>query len=128
VLFSNTIIGCHKGTCCATPLAQKEESLNSAIANQTQGQVEQGYFASLPGENQVSGVEVKTVHEATGSAAPVPSVEKWSHEAMANMRPERMQKLKVASNSGQNPGFEFLQKCWDDPAKADCDQEIAGEV
>ncbi len=33
------------------------------------------------------------------------------------MRPERMQKLKVAANSGQNPGFEFLQECWsDDPA------------
>jgi hypothetical protein len=26
---------------------------------------------------------------------------------------------KVAGNSGQNPGFEFLQKCWnDDPAIA----------
>jgi hypothetical protein len=39
-----------------------------------------------------------------------------------------MQKLKVAANSGQNLGFDFLQECWDDPAKADCDQEIAGEV
>ncbi|QHG20301.1 hypothetical protein [Nostoc sp. ATCC 53789] len=30
---------------------------------------------------------------------------------------ERMQKLKVAGNSGQNPGFELLQECWnDDPA------------
>ncbi|MDZ7969665.1 MAG: hypothetical protein RM368_32780 [Nostoc sp. DedSLP03] len=27
-----------------------------------------------------------------------------------------MQKLKAAGNSGQNPGFEFLQECWDDPA------------
>jgi hypothetical protein len=28
-----------------------------------------------------------------------------------------MQKLRVAANSGQNPGFEFLQECWnDDPA------------
>ncbi len=33
------------------------------------------------------------------------------------MRPERMQKLKVAANSGQNPGLDFLQECWsDDPA------------
>ncbi|QHG20721.1 hypothetical protein GJB62_31645 (plasmid) [Nostoc sp. ATCC 53789] len=33
------------------------------------------------------------------------------------MRPERMQKLKAAGNSGQNPGFEYLQECWsDDPA------------
>jgi hypothetical protein len=28
-----------------------------------------------------------------------------------------MQKLKVGANSGQNPGFDFLQECWeDDPA------------
>ncbi|WP_334778233.1 hypothetical protein [Nostoc sp.] len=28
-----------------------------------------------------------------------------------------MQKLKVAANSGQNPGFEYLLSCWsDDPA------------
>ncbi|MEA5605520.1 hypothetical protein [Nostoc sp. UHCC 0252] len=47
---------------------------------------------------------------------------------MSNMRLERMQKLKVAANSGQNPEFEFLQECWDDPAKADCDQEVTGEV
>ncbi len=32
------------------------------------------------------------------------------------MRPERMQKLKVAGNSGQNPAFDFLHECWDDPA------------
>ncbi|MBN3888838.1 MAG: hypothetical protein HWQ43_06565 [Nostoc sp. JL31] len=32
------------------------------------------------------------------------------------MRPGRMQKLKVAANSGQNQGFEFLQECWEDPA------------
>lgn len=29
-------------------------------------------------------------------------------------RPERMQKLKLAANSGQNPGFDFLQECWND--------------
>ncbi|MEJ6486908.1 hypothetical protein N0Y54_37580 [Nostoc punctiforme UO1] len=27
-----------------------------------------------------------------------------------------MQKLKVASISVQNPGFEFSKECWDDPA------------
>ncbi|NEU84374.1 hypothetical protein G1O98_36690 [Nostoc sp. UIC10630] len=33
------------------------------------------------------------------------------------MRQSRMQKLQVAANSGQNPGFEYLQECWnDDPA------------
>ncbi|MFS0518995.1 hypothetical protein ACEYW6_30465 [Nostoc sp. UIC 10607] len=36
---------------------------------------------------------------------------------LSNLRPERMQKLKVAANFGQNPGFDFLQECWeDDPA------------
>ncbi|MBD2247991.1 hypothetical protein [Nostoc sp. FACHB-888] len=71
-------------------------------------------------ENSVSGVEVKAVDEGESSAAPVTSAEKWSHEAIvarSNARPERMQKLKVAANSGQNPGFDFLQECWnDDPA------------
>ncbi|MEH1918261.1 hypothetical protein [Nostoc sp.] len=70
-------------------------------------------------ENSVSSVEVKAIDEGESSAAPVPSAEKWSHESIAarsNARPERMQKLKVAVNSGQNPGFDFLQECWDDPA------------
>jgi hypothetical protein len=51
------------------------------------------------------------------SATPAPSAEKWSHEAIvarSNLRPERMQKLKVAANSGLNPGVEYLQECWDD--------------
>ncbi|MHC5763695.1 hypothetical protein [Nostoc sp.] len=112
--------GCHEGGYSAAPVAQNEKSLNSAIANQTQEEVEQGYSASLSGENQVSGLEVKVDHEGEGSAAPVPSAEKWSNEAIvarANARPERMQKLKVAANSGENPGFEYLQECWnDDPA------------
>ncbi|WP_243458647.1 hypothetical protein [Nostoc sp. UIC 10630] len=89
-----------------------------AIANQTQGQVEQGYSATLLVENSVSGEEVKAIHEGESSAAPV--TEKWSHEAIvarSNMRQSRMQKLQVAANSGQNPGFEYLQECWnDDPA------------
>ncbi|MBD2731592.1 hypothetical protein H6G96_36245 [Nostoc sp. FACHB-892] len=117
----------HEDTCSAAPVAQNEKSLNSAmpaagvaIANQTPGQVEHGYSGLLLGENQVSGVEVKGCYEGEDSAAPVPNPEKWSHEAIvarANARPERMQKLKVAGNSGQNPGFDFLQECWnDDPA------------
>ncbi|MHC5915340.1 MAG: hypothetical protein ACYTXE_31085 [Nostoc sp.] len=110
---------CYGGTCSAAPVAQNEKSLNSAmpaagvaIANQTPKLVEQG--------NSASGVEVKADHEGEGSAASVPNPEKWSHEAIvarSNMRPERMQKLKVAANSGQNPGFDFLQECWNaDPA------------
>ncbi|MHC5772151.1 MAG: hypothetical protein ACYTXI_42930 [Nostoc sp.] len=59
-------------------------------------------------ENSVSGVEIKAVDEGESSAAPVLSAEKWSHEAIvarSNVRPERMQKLNVVANSGQNPGF-----------------------
>ncbi|MEJ6486952.1 hypothetical protein N0Y54_37810 [Nostoc punctiforme UO1] len=112
--------GCYEGTGYAAPVAQNEKSLISAIANQTQGQVEQSNSASLSGENSLSSVEIKSVDEGESSATPVPNPEKWSHEAIvarANARPERMQKLKVAANSGQNPGFEFLQDCWnDDPA------------
>ncbi|MBG1260462.1 hypothetical protein [Nostoc commune] len=116
---SNTIIGCHEGTCSAAPIAQNEFSLNSAIANQTQEQVEQASPAMFTAENSVLGGEVKAVHEGTCSAAPVSNPEKWSHKAIvarASARPERMQKLKVAANSGQNPGFDFLQECWDDTA------------
>jgi hypothetical protein len=117
----------HEGESSAAPIAQDEKSLNSAmpaagvaIANQIQGQVEQGNPTSLLVENSVLGVEIKAVHEDTCSAVPVPSAEKWSSEAIvarSNLRPERMQKLKVAANSGQNPGLDFLQECWnDDPA------------
>ena len=119
---------CHEGTCSAAPVAQNEKSLNSAmpaagvaIAHQThgQGQVKQGNPTSLLVENSVSGEGVKADHEGTDSAAPVTSADKWSHEAIvarANARPERMQKLKVAANSGENPGLGFLQECWNDPA------------
>ncbi|MEH2355937.1 MAG: hypothetical protein V7K28_22605, partial [Nostoc sp.] len=57
--------------------------------------------------------------EGKSCAAPAPSSEKWSHEAIvarSNVRPERMQKLKLAENSGQNPGFDFLLSCWNNPA------------
>ncbi|WP_242065010.1 hypothetical protein [Nostoc sp. FACHB-133] len=108
----------HEGICSAAPVAQNEKSLNSAIADQ---KIEPSCLsAELRTENSVSGVEIKAVDEGESSGAPVPSPEKWSHEAIiarANMRPGRMQKLKLAANSGQNPGFEFLQDCWsDDPA------------
>ncbi|MCC5624889.1 hypothetical protein [Nostoc sp. CHAB 5715] len=95
----------HEGDSSAAPIAQNEFSSSSAIANQAQAQVEQVYSASLSGENQVSGVEVKADKESESSAPPVPQTEKWSHEAIvarANMRPERMQKLKVATNSVQS--------------------------
>jgi hypothetical protein len=117
----------NEGICSAASLAQNEKSLNSAmpaagvaIANQAQGQAEAGNPASLLVENSVSGVEVKTVDEGESSAASVISAEKWSHEAIvarANVRPVRREKLNRAANSGENPGFDFLQECWnDDPA------------
>ncbi|QHG20718.1 hypothetical protein [Nostoc sp. ATCC 53789] len=108
----------HKEICSAASVAQNEKPSISAIANQTEGQVEQDYSASLPEENQVSGVEVKAAHEGEASAAPV--TEKWSHEAIvarSNMRTVRREKLNRAANSGENPGVEFLQECCnDDPA------------
>ncbi|MDM9580218.1 hypothetical protein [Nostoc sp. GT001] len=155
---------CHEGACSAAPVAQNKSSDKEAIANQIQGQVEQGQSAFLPGENQVSDVEMKADHKGTGSVASPAQIEfsstsaiadqkiepscpsasllvensvsgveikadhegeasaalvteKWSHEAIvarANVRPERMQKLKLAANSGENPGLGFLQECWDD--------------
>ncbi|MBN3905190.1 MAG: hypothetical protein HWQ35_00940 [Nostoc sp. NMS1] len=111
---------CHEGACSAAPVAVNEFFSTLAIANQPHKQVEQSNSASLLVENSASGVEIKAVHEGTCSAVPVPNPEKWSHEAIvarSNVRPERMQKLKVAGNSGENPGFDFLQECWsDDPA------------
>ncbi|MBD2248436.1 hypothetical protein [Nostoc sp. FACHB-888] len=117
----------HEGTCSAAPIAQNEKSLNSAmpaagvaIANQPHGQVKQGNSASLKTKNSVSGVEIKADHEGESSTASVPNPEKWSHEAIvarSNMRPVRREKLNRAANSGENPGFDFLQECWnDDPA------------
>lgn len=112
----------HEGACSAAPVAQNEFSSKEAITNQTQEQeqVEKGNPALLLVENSVSGEEVKTVEEGKSSALPVSQTEKWSHEAIvarSNLRSERMRKLKVAANSGQNPGFDFLYECWnDDPA------------
>ncbi|MBD2246536.1 hypothetical protein [Nostoc sp. FACHB-888] len=110
----------HEGTCSAAPVSQSEKSLNSAIADQPQGQVESGNLASLLVENSVSGVGIKADHEGESSAASVTNAEKWSHEAIvarANARPVRREKLNRAANSGENPGFDFLQECWnDDPA------------
>jgi hypothetical protein len=109
--------GCYEDTCSAASLAQIEKSSTSAIADQ---KIEPSRpSAELMTENSVSGGEVKVNHEGESSAAPVLNPEKWSHEAIvarSNLRQSRMQKLKVAANSGQNPGFEFLQECWDDPA------------
>ncbi|WP_373530530.1 hypothetical protein [Nostoc sp.] len=88
----------HEEACSAAPVAQNEKSLNSAIINQTQGQVEQNNPTSLLVENSISGVGVKAVHEGTCSATPAPNPGKWSHEAIvarSNMRPGRMQKLKT---------------------------------
>ncbi|WP_242054100.1 hypothetical protein [Nostoc sp. FACHB-888] len=51
---------CSEGTCSAASPAQIEKSSTSAIANQTQRQVKQGYSASLLVENSVSGLYVRS--------------------------------------------------------------------
>ncbi|MEH2002697.1 MAG: hypothetical protein V7L00_28860 [Nostoc sp.] len=109
---------CHEEACSAAPVAQNEFSSTEAIVDQ---KIEPSCpSAELMTENSVSGGEVKANHEGEVPAAPVPSAEKWSHEAIvarSQVRPERMQKLKIAANSGQNPGLEYLQECWNnDPA------------
>ncbi|MFW9262016.1 hypothetical protein [Nostoc sp. CALU 546] len=170
---------CYEGTFSAAPVAKSEKSLNSAIANQTQGQAEVGNPASLLVENQDCGVEVRDCHEGICSAAPVSlnqnEIFEWldransgecpplwviqylldskyyasiratiskfekqwnisvvnyqvqeSSEALfttediamrSQARLLRMEKLKMASQFRENPGFDFLQQCWnDDPA------------
>ncbi|MBW4457657.1 MAG: hypothetical protein KME55_36245 [Nostoc indistinguendum CM1-VF10] len=109
----------HGGAFSAAPVAQNEFYLSSVIAYKIQEEVEQSNPTSLLVENSVSSVKIKTVDEGKSSAVPVPQPEKWSHKAIvtrSNLRPERMQKLKLAANSGQNPGLEYLQECWDDAA------------
>ena len=78
-----------------------------AIANQTQGQVEQSNSASLLVENSVSGVEVKADHEGESSAAPVTNTEKWSHEAIvarSNMRPVAYAETQTCGEFGGESG------------------------
>ncbi|WP_225912473.1 hypothetical protein [Nostoc flagelliforme] len=97
--------------------AMSSDKLFHVYANQTPRLIKQGYSASLPGENQVLGIEIKAVDEGESSAAPV--TEKGSHEAIvarSNMRPVRREKLNRVANSEENPGFDFLQEYWDDPA------------
>ncbi|WP_225226169.1 hypothetical protein [Komarekiella delphini-convector] len=63
--------------------------------------------------------KANSLNQQPDSLKQEPNSEKWSHEAIvarSNVRPLRMQKLKVAGNSGQHPGFDFLHECWDDPA------------
>lgn len=54
------------------------------------------------------------------SSAPAPLLsEKWTSEAITlrmQLRPGRMDQLKRAGMFGDNPGFDYLQECWDDPA------------
>jgi hypothetical protein len=101
----------HEGTCSATQVSQNEK---------LPIEVEASSSALLMAENPVTSVEVRDSHEDTCSAAPVASFDKWSSDAIAarsKARPERMEKIKMAGIVGENPGFEYLQECWnDDPA------------
>ncbi|MHC5863035.1 MAG: hypothetical protein ACYTXK_39840, partial [Nostoc sp.] len=77
-------------------------------SNQIQGQEEQSNSASLLAENSVSCEEVKAVDQGKGSAPPVSQTEKWSHEAIvarSNLRPERMQKLKLVQYGVNKPSI-----------------------
>ncbi len=91
------------------------------------------FSTSLKAENLVSGDDNKTLHVDQSSAAPAPSDDKWSSEALftavrgasrregiairSKMRPLRMEKLELAGMLGEKPDFEFLVECWnDDPA------------
>ncbi|WP_225912921.1 hypothetical protein [Nostoc flagelliforme] len=86
---------CDEGTGSAAPVAQNEFSstfampaAGVAIANQTQGQVEQSNSASLLAENSVLGVEIKAVREGTCSAASPAQIEKSSTSAIADQKIE----------------------------------------
>ncbi|MHC5897215.1 hypothetical protein [Nostoc sp.] len=51
--------------------------------------------------------------------SPVTPGEKWSDAARAarsKSRPMRREKLKISLIAAENPGFDFLLSCWDDPA------------
>ncbi|MDF5722706.1 MAG: hypothetical protein PUP91_19945 [Rhizonema sp. PD37] len=53
------------------------------------------------------------------SAAAPSAMEKWTNEAIAQriqQRPARQDKLKRAGMFGDNPGFDYLRECWDDPS------------
>jgi hypothetical protein len=100
-------------------MEEKEEDLPVATDCTTLTLVDavQDEPTSLDGENQASRDEPKTPHEGTCSAAPAPSYEKWSSEAIvarSKARPMRTKKLKLAMVSKENPGFEYLKECWDD--------------
>ncbi|HYX18346.1 MAG TPA: hypothetical protein VE944_29065 [Nostoc sp.] len=72
----------------------------------------QGQPTSLLSENKDCSEETKTTHEGVCSAP-----DKWSNEAIVErreLRPERENKLRLASMSGDNPGFNFLLECWED--------------
>ena len=97
-------------TYSAAPVAQNEKSSTEASHSS----------AVLMAENSVSLGESNASCEDEGSASPVLDAEKWSEEAIfarLKSRPRRLQRLKTAQVLAENPGFEYLQECWnDDPA------------
>ncbi len=101
--------------------SRREGTFSAApVAPNFEEQAQHSLSTSLTDENQISRNESETLHVGHSSAAPAPSDEKWSHEAIAirsKMRPLRMEKLKTAKILGEKPDFEFLAECWnDDPA------------
>ncbi len=52
-----------------------------------------------------------------GSAVPFVNSEKWSHRQLLRGKMcdrSVCRNSRVAANSGQNPGFDFLLSCWND--------------
>ncbi|MBW4675954.1 MAG: hypothetical protein KME52_18605 [Desmonostoc geniculatum HA4340-LM1] len=79
-----------------------------------------GQSAPLLTENKDCGVEPTIAPEGECSAPQVEvitSLDKWSQEAIVQrreLRKDRENKLKLASMTGDNPGFDYLKECWED--------------
>lgn len=101
---------CDEDTYSAAPVAQNEKSSTEASHSSV----------VLMVEDSVSLGEGNAFCEGESSALPVLDAEKWSEEAIAGRsqrRSARTARLNTAKALGENPGFEYLQECWnDDPA------------
>ncbi|WP_414755279.1 hypothetical protein [Anabaena sp. CCY 9910] len=110
----------HEDHISAAPVVPGFENLGT----QSEEPAEHSQPAPLSAEKQDMGDEPKATHEDTCSAPsalePETQPDKWSSEAITQRhkaRPWRMEKLKMAGLLKENPGLDFLMKCWnDDPA------------
>ncbi|ACC85071.1 hypothetical protein [Nostoc punctiforme] len=116
---------CHEGTCSAAPvsLTQSEifEWLDRADAGECpplwviQYLLDSKYYASM--RATISKFEKQWNISVVNYQVQKSSEALFSSEDIAmrsKTRLLRMEKLKMASLVGENPGFDFLQKCWND--------------